>query len=102
MSKKKHIIIERTAKKMDKPEYQIQQVVNSFFEIVVEDIESGTYRGSYCRRLCKFVVKPQRLKMLEAKKLKRDGNKIRDNRGEGTDTPKLLNDTRTPGDLEKG
>ena len=100
-SKKRNVVVERTAKKLDIPEYLVTQVVASFFSVVVEDIESGTYRGSYCRRLGKFVIKPKRLQMLEEKKLKKqqNGNTVRDNRGEGTDTSKLSNDTNTQTDL---
>ena len=97
----KNIVVDRTAKKLEIPEYLVNQVVNSFFEIVVEDIESEEYRGSYCRRLGKFVIKPKRLQMLEEKKLKKqqNGNTVRDNRREGTDTSKLSNDTDTQTDL---
>lgn len=103
MIKKKNIVVERTAKKLNKPEYQIQQVVTAFFEVVIEDIESEQYKGSYCRRLGKFVIKPNRVKMLKERKLKKekDGNTIRDSRGEGTDTSKLPNHTRVAGDLEE-
>lgn len=96
---KKRIIIERTAKKLNMPELKVYQVVASFFEVVVEDIESEEYKGSYCRRLGKFVIKPNRLKMLKEKE---NGNTVQDSRWEGGDTPKLTNNTRAKGDLEKG
>jgi hypothetical protein len=97
MSSKTTVVVERTAKELDKPEYLINQVVASFFEVVVKDIESETYKGSYCRRLGKFVIKPNRLKMLKEKK---DGNTIRDSRREGTDTTEFSNDTRVKDNLE--
>jgi len=74
----KNIVVEKTAKKLDIPEYLVTQVVNSFFELIVEDIESEEYKGSYCRRLGKFIIKPNRLKMLKEKEeLRKNGDKIR-------------------------
>tara|TARA_R110002126_G_scaffold159220_2_gene306595 strand:+ start:44 stop:343 length:300 start_codon:yes stop_codon:yes gene_type:complete len=96
----KNVVINRTAKKLDLPEYHVIEIVNSFFELVVDDIESKEYKGSYCRRLGKFIIKPNRLKMLKEKqKLKEDGDKIRDNEWEGSDTTKLPNSSRTTEDL---
>ena len=71
---KKNIIVEKTAKKLDIPEYKVSQVLSSFFELVIKDIESKEYRGAYLRRLGKFVVKPNRVKMLEERN---NGDKIR-------------------------
>jgi nucleoid DNA-binding protein len=75
----KNIIVEKTAKKLDVPEYKVLQVLSSFFELVTEDIENKKYRGAYMRRLGKFIVKPKRVKMLEEQEKVRNGNKIRNN-----------------------
>lgn len=71
--KRKNIIVEKTAEKLDIPEYKVTQVLSAFFELVIDDIESKNYRGAYLRRLGKFVVKPNRVKMLEERK---NGDKI--------------------------
>jgi hypothetical protein len=63
-SKYKDLALIRTAKKLDVPEYAINQVVQSFFEVVTEDIESATLKGSYLRNLGKFIIKPTKLKKL--------------------------------------
>lgn len=69
----KNIIVEKTAEELDIPEYKVNQVLSSFFELVLNDIENKEYRGAYMRRLGKFIVKPKKVEMLEKK---HNGDKI--------------------------
>jgi nucleoid DNA-binding protein len=64
-----NIIIEKVAKKLDLPRYEVSKIVNSLCGYIFDLMEEGTFEGFYMRYLGKFIVKPKRLETMQ-KKLK--------------------------------
>lgn len=62
----KDLSLAKTAKECNIREDKLQEIVNTFFEVVSNDIETKKFRGSYLRRLGKFVIKPKRLEKLNS------------------------------------
>lgn len=64
-----NIIIEKVAKKLDLPRYEVSKIVNSLCGFIFDLMEEGEFEGFYMRYLGKFIVKPRRLETMK-KKLK--------------------------------
>ena len=86
------IPLKRAAEKAEIPEYRMQNIVDSFFAVLANDIESENFKGVLCRNLGKFVFKPKRVEHIQ--KLK-NGKNIRDSRQQSGDSSELSNDTGT-------